>query len=165
MEWLFQVYCSLTMLVIILICKGKSFSENTQYLKMMIYIAILMGGSINKHSYITCSFANLSSSCFVPALSNCTVALVLSPLPSMLSTMPLPNLSCCTVLPTAGHPLLEVLLVRCDIVELCTLPNVLCVVAALTDVRFLPYSGIEPKRLLLSVEVCLDGAEAPRLLI
>ena len=38
--------------------------------------------------------ANFSSSCFMPALTNSTVALQLSPVPSTLTTVPNPNLVC-----------------------------------------------------------------------
>ena len=52
----------------------------------------------------TVSLANFSSSCFVPAFSNSTVAFVLSPLPSILRTIPLPKRSCITLVPTVMFP-------------------------------------------------------------
>lgn len=45
------------------------------------------------------SFANLSNNCFCPTSVKKTVALMFEPLPSTLSTFPLPNLSCSTSVP------------------------------------------------------------------
>ena len=44
--------------------------------------------------YRILNFANFKSSCFVPALTNSTVALVLSPVPSILMIVPSPKRWC-----------------------------------------------------------------------
>ena len=44
-----------------------------------------------KNQPITSNFANFSNNCLVPTFSNCTVALVLSPVPSMLRILPCPK--------------------------------------------------------------------------